>query len=94
MYKPTDTIIIDYDAETMLLLNSIVNKAIEAVYNSGIPVDLSNNKSITKLKTLGMFYGTMTIKLPNVIQYEDDALDSYGILAVKEFGQDEKDCDI
>ena len=91
MSKFTDTIVIDYDVDTMSLLRDIVNKAIESVYNSGIPVDLSNNKSITKLKTLGMFYGTMTIKLPNIIQYEDDALDGYGILAVKEFGQDEKD---
>ena len=88
MIKVTDTIIIDYDEETMFLLRNIVNRAIENVYNSGIPIDLSANESIKKLKTLGMINGIMTIKFPNIIQYEEDNLKNYGILEVKELGQD------
>jgi hypothetical protein len=30
----------------------------------------------------------MTIKFPNIIQYEEDNLKSYGILEAKELGQD------
>lgn len=84
MCKATDTIIIDYDEETMFILRDIVNRALENVYNSGIPIDLSHNKSIKKLQTLGMVNGIMTIKLSNIIQYEENILDSYGILGVKE----------
>ena len=39
MCKATDTIIIDYDEETMFILRDIVNRALENVYNSGIPID-------------------------------------------------------
>ena len=82
--KCTDTITINYDEETMTLLRTILNCAVKRVRDSGIPIDLNGNESITKLKTLSGVNGIMTIKLPYPIQYTDGTLEKYGILSVKE----------
>lgn len=75
-------ITIDFDLDTAIMLNQIINSAITI---SCLPIDPKCYPSIEKLKTLSQFSGLITIKLPNVVLLDTDCLEYKGIKGVKKY---------
>lgn len=73
-------ITIDFDLDTAIVLEQIINSAI---ISSHLPIDPKYYPSIEKLKTLSQVSGLMTIKLPNVVLLDVDYLEYKGIKEVK-----------
>ena len=65
-------ITIDFDLDTAITLEQIINGAITT---SCLPIDPKCYPSIEKLKTLSQLSGTMTIELPNIAQFDMDCLE-------------------
>lgn len=82
--KCANKIIIDFNMDTAILLREILNGAITRSVESGIPIDPKCYPSIEKLKTISELSGTMTIKLSNSIQVDEDCMKYKGIKEVEE----------
>ena len=74
-------ITIDFDLDTAITLERIINSAITI---SCLPIDPKCYPSIEKLKTLSQLSGLITIKLPNVVLLDTDCLEYKGIKEAKE----------
>lgn len=80
--KYVNEITIDFDLDTAIILEQIINSAI---ITSCLPIDPKYYPSIEKLKTLSQLSGLMTIKLPNVVLLDMDCLEYKGIKEVKKY---------
>ena len=75
-------ITIDFDLDTAIMLDRIINSAITI---SCLPIDPKCYPSIEKLRTLSQLSGLITIKLPNVVSLDTDCLEYKGIKGVKKY---------